>query len=217
MKNTPKTPRFSPIDTTVILVLLPMIAGSVAVSYEVGFFSGIGMNYFYVFSLSEHLTFALADLPMALGIALVTLFSITWAGQYPTITLSLPLAFIFACGTIIAYYRPFDNLAFPALLFVCIGGVGGLLASKKNVSPNHILFFVFVCVISVSLITGQAISAVLLGRAKSAYIIQMDNGEVRGLILRTGTNGVLIHELKASETRLIPWTRIRLISRRQTN
>lgn len=40
----------------------PLLASSLAVTYDVGFFVGIGIGFFSFFSLSEHLVFALQSL-----------------------------------------------------------------------------------------------------------------------------------------------------------
>src|SRR6266478_1290226 len=48
----------------------PLVASSLAIFYDVGFFFGIGTGYFSFFSLAEHLVFALQALPIALLLAL---------------------------------------------------------------------------------------------------------------------------------------------------
>src|SRR4051812_23785803 len=62
-----KQPSFSAKD---FFVLIPLVGTTLAALYEVGFFYGIGISYFTLFSLSEHIVFALTALPLALGLAL---------------------------------------------------------------------------------------------------------------------------------------------------
>lgn len=47
-------------------VVLPLIGTALAVIYDVGFFSGVGLFYFTIFSVTEHVVFALAFLPFAI-------------------------------------------------------------------------------------------------------------------------------------------------------
>jgi hypothetical protein len=49
-----------------LLLFIPALGTAIAVTFDVGFFSGIGVSYFSLFSLSEHLVFALQALPVAL-------------------------------------------------------------------------------------------------------------------------------------------------------
>ncbi|MCP3369892.1 hypothetical protein [Bradyrhizobium cajani] len=60
----------------------PLLASSLAVTYDVGFFVGIGLGFFSFFSLSEHLVFALQSLPFAIPPVAVLLFWSTsgWYG-----------------------------------------------------------------------------------------------------------------------------------------
>jgi hypothetical protein len=50
------------------LVLVPFLASALALTWEVGYFLKIGGGSFGLFTLSEHITFAIQALPFALGI-----------------------------------------------------------------------------------------------------------------------------------------------------
>ena len=49
-------------------VVVPLIATTLAVTFDVGYFYGLDINYFTFFSLSEHIVFALQALPIVIGI-----------------------------------------------------------------------------------------------------------------------------------------------------
>jgi hypothetical protein len=51
-------------------ILLPLLGIVLAVTYDVGFFYGVGIEYFTLFSLQEHILFALQITPIALAVAL---------------------------------------------------------------------------------------------------------------------------------------------------
>jgi hypothetical protein len=65
------------------LVLVPFLASALALTWEVGYFLKIGDGSFGLFTLSEHITFAIQALPFALGITTlaVILFVMTKPGQ----------------------------------------------------------------------------------------------------------------------------------------
>jgi hypothetical protein len=74
---------FSLGDNTLKLLSIagPLLAGSLAITYDVGFFFGTGIAFFSFFSLSEHLVFALQLLPLAAippAIVLLMWFAVGW-------------------------------------------------------------------------------------------------------------------------------------------
>lgn len=52
-------------------VALPLFGAVLAITYDVGFFYGIGISYFTSFSLAEHILFAFQMIPVAFGIAIM--------------------------------------------------------------------------------------------------------------------------------------------------
>jgi hypothetical protein len=52
---------------------LPLLGAVIAVTFDVGYFWGVDINYFNFFSLSEHLIFAVQALPFAMILALLIL------------------------------------------------------------------------------------------------------------------------------------------------
>lgn len=55
--------------------VVPLIGTSIAVFFDVGYFYGVGIDYFTLFSLTEHIGFALEALPIALAIATFALLT----------------------------------------------------------------------------------------------------------------------------------------------
>jgi hypothetical protein len=54
-----------------LAVLVPVFGTAIAITYDVGFFWGLDINYFTLFSLTEHIVFAIEALPVALGLSFV--------------------------------------------------------------------------------------------------------------------------------------------------
>jgi len=53
-----------------LLIALPLFGTTLAITYDVGFFYGLDMAYFTMFSLAEHIVFALQATPVAFIAAL---------------------------------------------------------------------------------------------------------------------------------------------------
>jgi hypothetical protein len=49
-----------------LLVVLPVVGSAIAITYDVGYFFALDINFFTVFSVSEHIAFALEILPIAI-------------------------------------------------------------------------------------------------------------------------------------------------------
>ena len=61
------------------LVLLPVVGSAIAISYDVGYFHALDINLFTVFTISEHITFALEIIPLAiLATVALTIVPIVW-------------------------------------------------------------------------------------------------------------------------------------------
>ncbi|WP_028134352.1 hypothetical protein [Bradyrhizobium japonicum] len=48
------------------IVIVPLLGTALAITYDVGFFGGIGLPYFTMFTLSEHIVFALEAVPFVI-------------------------------------------------------------------------------------------------------------------------------------------------------
>jgi hypothetical protein len=63
------------------LIALPVLGSALAITFDVGYFSALDINYFNVFTISEHVTFALEALPRALGLSILAIV-LPMAAQY---------------------------------------------------------------------------------------------------------------------------------------
>jgi hypothetical protein len=54
-----------------ILALVPILAVALAVTFDAGYFWGVDINFFTLFSLSEHLVFAIEAIPYVFGIMFI--------------------------------------------------------------------------------------------------------------------------------------------------
>ncbi|QDF40219.1 hypothetical protein FJN17_23070 [Bradyrhizobium symbiodeficiens] len=65
----------------ILTIAGPLLASSLAITYDVGFFAGVGNGFFSFFSLSEHIVFTLQSLPFAIAPVIVLLLWFT-SGWY---------------------------------------------------------------------------------------------------------------------------------------
>jgi len=72
---------FAPKD---YLVLLPLLASAIALTYDVCYFSAFDVTYFTFFSLSEHIVFALQALPFCVAAVLILALSAQLALVFKT-------------------------------------------------------------------------------------------------------------------------------------
>src|SRR5882672_11158641 len=56
------------------LPVLPVVGTAIAIVFDVGYFYGVGINYFTLFSLTEHISFAFEALPVAVLILMLAVF-----------------------------------------------------------------------------------------------------------------------------------------------
>jgi hypothetical protein len=53
------------------IAYIPLLGAAVALTYDVGFFYAIGISFFTLFSLSEHIVFAIQAFPVALAVLML--------------------------------------------------------------------------------------------------------------------------------------------------
>src|SRR4051794_5219160 len=58
-----------------MFVVLPIIGSTIAITYDVGYFFALDINFFTVFTISEHITFALEVLPLAILASIILIAS----------------------------------------------------------------------------------------------------------------------------------------------
>jgi hypothetical protein len=54
-----------------LAIFIPLIGTVIAISYDVGYFYGIDIKFFTLFSVTEHIVFALEAAPIALAVAIL--------------------------------------------------------------------------------------------------------------------------------------------------
>lgn len=208
-----------------MLLVAPAVGTVLAFTFEVGNFVGIDRTWFSVFSLSEHISFALDALPVALtvGVAVVAflairesraapLFSKEWTSRIVTIVALLGIGGLLAVGAGLLF-EPTRNLAYGFLY--CFFTLFFFLAFYRFVQ-TPLLRIAFIAISSLLLTFAFG---VLTGwtdmrrEPKRPSTVQLDGSEMRGLVLRAGERGVLFRESGAKTIHLLKWDSIKKLSR----
>jgi hypothetical protein len=214
---------------------VPLIGSTIAVCFDVGYFYGVGIDYFTLFSLTEHIGFALEALPAALvaSVLLILLDALVQAG----VNWSLKPA---AQSNLPAKDRPARSVwKFPIIFTLYL-----LLTAAFLVHLWHdglirvvVLLFVFVMMVVISMIAGNrwyasgpivllvvgCTAALLLGeffgaryvaRPTALDTITLKSGDVFfASIIRSGERGVLYAKPQPNIVELTKWDEIKSISR----
>jgi hypothetical protein len=151
-----------------LLFLVPLLGTALAITYDVGYFSGINLYFFSFFSLTEHIGFALQAFPFALitasvlGLLFIYIRPVTGANKanrhkQSKIGLLIWVAWaVFAC----AFLLIFKTYA------VAIGGlIGGMLIGFV-VLVSNLIARVLLCCLAATVLTF----AIGLVRRLTTYI-----------------------------------------------
>jgi hypothetical protein len=206
------------------LVFLPILGSALAVTYDLGFFYGLDITYYTIFSLSEHIVFAFQFIPVAfLGVIIACAIAIVFVrGAYSISsegflkferTLKNLLYFLAAvtlCTMIVsfligAYFFGAQSL-FMAIIVVI------LLVRRQMTVPTAILL----------VLTMEASSIFCVGAQEAGFAkqdsevhdtITLTDGatNLRGRLIRSGDRGVLFLDVDAKHLSLVPWRDIKRI------
>jgi len=213
------------------LAYYPLLAVTIAVSFDVGSFYALDISLFTLFSLSEHILFALEALPIAIAILLIiTVLLPAMLSRQPAIQPAKPSSPLVA----LAWWKKLLVIVIVVLLFgVLLGGLAvmiydmwkrnpivlavALLVTLPPIVGNFVihpkfkqLYFsavaLLVCLV-LSFSFGLAFNLGILTNSLPVTTVKLRNKQdtVNGRIIRSGDRGVLVYEREANLVRFIPW------------
>jgi hypothetical protein len=206
-------------------VILPLFGTGVAISFDVGYFTKLDINLFNVFSVSEHVAFALQLVPAIVLVSMIIIIS-SFAESYlkqkqankgaDKILMAILLAAVVVVFIASLYFRTY-------LLFfiVCVGFVAiGIVGTSLFVSRSLLQYNVLPMIAAMLIIVG----AVMLGLDTASrhqnsrtynYFIRTVAADLRGRVLRSGDRGLLIFE-QTRGLMLLPWVEIKEVAEKKT-
>jgi hypothetical protein len=205
------------------LVALPLLGTTLAISYDVGYFSWLDFDLFNVFSVAEHIAFAMQLVPFIVGASMIMIISSiaesilkqgnTNKRHATLIALSALVVVVFAA---VCFYIFEDKSLFLAFC-IGIGFVAILIVILTMIVPR-IFFEENVIVLTAASLL--AVSSLILGvdaarqtqnnRSYKYFVETTDDTEIPAKILRSGDRGLLI--LTSRGVMLLPWNQVKLVS-----
>jgi hypothetical protein len=208
------------------LVAVPLFASTLAVMFDVGYFSGIDINLFTLFSISEHLVFALEALPLGIALALSNYAAIRFyrpithaldrkVEENPRRTISLALMALIFCVTfivVVLYIFPFYFLFIFTTVLALVLHFWHLIPTSMTKPPAIWLWsMVFVLVFAYGL--GTDISRAYLASDTATHTVQTNTEALRVRLIRSGDKGLLFFVPQDKRIIFLRWDAVKEIAR----
>jgi hypothetical protein len=223
-----------------LAVFVPVLGTAIAITYDVGFFWGLDINYFTLFSLTEHLVFALEALPIALSLSFVStalfvtfkvadqrdnekiareMLSLTAQEQLEWLReemarrrrSALMWAGISLAWTIAASF--ISALLSLIVLVVCVAlyTVGLVFYTNILRSPFMVATYGVVVSLLTTFAVGIDVQERFVRRGKVAHTVSLEDSELKGRIVRAGDRGILFYEPGSQEITFVRWEAVKRI------
>jgi hypothetical protein len=219
------------------LPVAPLAGASIAIFFDVGYFYGVGIDYFTLFSLTEHIGFALEALPAALIISIFGIFldalveaPTNWSriratvkGEYnfPKKKLSSQLRtviwgmaiFALLSAASLAYLWHLGFLRIFVLEFVFVMMVATTMsAGDRWYSSRPIFLLVIGC--TAALLLGEFFGSRYVASPMAHDTIAFKSGDpIAASVIRAGERGVLYAKPQPNVVEFSQWDTIKSISR----
>ena len=214
------------------LIALPVLGSALAVTYDVGYFWGLNINFFTVFSISEHITFALQVIPLALFVSSFA-FVAPMAMQHGRERgRALALAQL-KSGKSRAFYKDRANwfAGIWLLVMICIVWYWPdrslnwvtLIAYLVGLGLTELVptYFIrwFVLIAFTTFVAFCAVFAAGFDTAngyrksdKFSYTVTTEQGDnLKAKVVRSGEHGLLFYEESTKHLVLLPWSKIKKV------
>jgi hypothetical protein len=218
-----------------LLVILPIIGSAIAITYDVGYFTALDINFFTVFSVSEHIAFALEILPLAILVTVLFVLIpivVDKGRQDGTAEARRELStgrkqkfytrkmFWFEIGFIIwivywAYYTGFVS----ASLVVLFSLASTMLIKWFAIYLLRPIVWIglssFVC-LTMSFAIGMDVATSYRHSPNYKYTVKTADAELKAKVIRSGERGLLFHDEVSKQLLLLPWSEIKRVSSSST-
>jgi hypothetical protein len=213
-----------------IALLIPVMGSAVAMTYDSGYFWGLDIKMFTMFSFSEHVVFALEALPVAILASIILAGFIIFGEigsrrgfesakrerlspeaikriQYERH--ALYVAF-FSLG---AFEIATSNYAF-GIAMILLGVFCALELFVPALAGTPIILQLGACfgLLLVSFAAGFELQRSDANRTKPSHLIKVGDKELSGLMIRIGDKGVLFAQLKPRQLMFIKWDQVSSVS-----
>lgn len=210
------------------MVLVPLFGTALAITYDVGYFSGINLDLFTFFSLSEHTVFALQVFPFALiaasAIGLLIFYirpfakaaEVEFRRNTSQNTKRFLVLLISLCIVVCTFIITFKEYPTPAMIG---GAFAGILIVVSYFTNDLFVRAVLICLIATIYTFGFGYGLATIDLQPSKYsslpstsIETKENGAIDARLIRSGDRGVLFVDKRNGQVTLLRWDEIKQIS-----
>jgi hypothetical protein len=213
------------------LAYIPLLGAAVALTFDVGYFFALNLSFFTLFSLSEHILFAIQSFPIALVVVLLSLivaaiFLSVWDRPPPVapvnpkklhgvqlIAAIVLLALLALALSLFLGYMIYSTPIVNPLAFEVLMGLGGLAFIKAPYKRAFVATVTVIFVLTFSFFVGYIFAASATTTADPNNLFQLGIGTINlkngapinGRIIRSGERGVLIYDPASDRLRFLSW------------
>ena len=207
------------------LVAIPVLASALALTWEVGYFLRIGGGSFGLFSLAEHITFAIQALPYALGLTtFAVIMSFLKTKMSPGLSSKQQSLTLFVIGGLAGAFMAANYAVAPDRV-----DVGEIILEILTATPftliivlprHQLTSWIAICIgFSVAFLLAygfgvQSARSQIISTRSLNIIKVSDKGkdaetEIKARIMRTGERGIVYFDPAAQSFGFIPWDSVK--------
>jgi hypothetical protein len=213
------------------LIAVPFLSSALALTWEVGYFFKIRGGAFGLFSVTEHLTFALQALPIALALTTAGMVGLIRddvlnsamlrSAAGPRVNallerhkglraLTLVLSAVGAMLAVSYYFSVFDIILIVVFMAILVPYLLTLYVPLGELKPT-VMYGIAMGVFVVALLMGFESARLEIGSPRSLSSIKIGEkgkdaeAEIKVRILRSGERGILYYNPSTQAFGLVPW------------
>jgi len=223
-----------------LLFVVPVAGTTTAIIYDVGYFWGLDIKAFTLFALSEHIVFALEAIPIALGVAAYGFLLLasgkieekSSAEELRKLEKTIPQLqdrYELLMKRLVQLRR--RGLIYASLTLVCgvisfiagsfaigIAAAFAFLLELSSRSTSDVLattptkyLFVMLAAFTVTFATGYEMQDRDRKRPKATHELVLQDGEIAGVLIRSGERGLLFVRTDNKQLSFIKWDQIKRV------
>jgi hypothetical protein len=214
------------------ITYIPLLGAAVAITFDIGYFAALNVSFFTIFSLSEHILFAIEAFPVAVMCLLVlSVVAVITGMKLPLPSpdhgvnsryialLVIPMLFICGLVSYILYSFSLVSSNVNAILIGVIGVEVGLLVlgTRSNIryKSEFGISMILLMILTFTFNVGYSLGTELFHVGQHSIFpritdtVTLKKGlQIRGRIIRSGERGVLIYDSETADLRFILWEAI---------
>ncbi|MCP3408815.1 hypothetical protein [Bradyrhizobium sp. CCGB01] len=204
-----------------LVVAIPLVGTAIAISYDVGYFYGVDIAFFTLFSIAEHIVFALQAAPVALGLAVLLMLTvrskldvvagqkIAALGRKSNIWVNLTVLAISGITVGLGIYYRLAGMAAGMLIGAFLTLTRFIPFEQRTV---YSVSAILVIVSAFAMGHDNARAHLLSGEITHTIQTEKELAAMSVKIIRSGERGVLFYEPKTKQLGLVRWDAVKRLT-----